>query len=792
MTGHAENERCVVFGWRWLRTIRGLSSHGTNLPFGEEAHDEADISRAVHLAALNAEADRLRDGGDPTAAAQAYAAALAVDPTRTDLRVQYANMLKDSRQYALARIAYEQAQSEREGDADIPLQLGHLLKLTGQRTKAIDAYRRVLTLQPGHPDAERELAVLGEADQQQAVFTRFLQAGGPEALLAVADEMRSMRDRLDLLLRWLPDLAGQAAFPLAQYTTFRRIWDVPAPDAPAGPITITVVLGLDDLPPADLHAQLTALGRQTFTGFEAVLYARGTAARQLAERLAASDTRFRFVSPLTGEAGWQTERRLAESAGGDWVLLPAPCARLHRHALSWVAWAATATDAAAFICDQETNLDTAAACRREAPVFRQAVDFDTLLGSNPYGDTVAVRCSALQALTQRLPPAALAGLRSAILLDLAKIGLVGHLPLPLVSLSPSAAACRGAGDGARHHAVVAACLTQWNLAGQVTLTPAADAAAPAIVTWRPGRPDATLSVIIPTRNNAPDAAAFVNSLRATADRPDRLAVVVVDNGSDTDLSLGMLAELARTDGVAVLRRDEPFNWSRLNNVAAATTGTDLLVFANDDMLMLSGGWDGRLRGLLERPDVGAVGARLLYEDGTLQHAGVLFGWNGGVIHDGLYEPGDAPGPTGRWQIARAAGAVTGAFLATRRALFESLGGFDERSLAVSYGDIDYGLRLRLRGLRMLYDPAVTLTHAESKSRGLDHMSPEKAARDRAEHAVMVQRWGTTLDRDPGVNPIWVASTLPFRMIAPPRLERIEEHIRTTASRDPWHPTAASL
>ena len=95
------------------------------------------------------------------------------------------------------------------------------------------------------------------------------------------------------------------------------------------------------------------------------------------------------------------------------------------------------------------------------------------------------------------------------------------------------------------------------------------------------------------------------------------------------------------------------------------------------MVMLSEGMGRAPAGLLERPEIGAVGARLLYPDDTVQHAGVLFGWKGSVIHDGLYESGLEPGPANRWHVSRAVGAVTGAFLATRRELFLAQQGFDE-------------------------------------------------------------------------------------------------------------------
>ena len=121
---------------------------------------------------------------------------------------------------------------------------------------------------------------------------------------------------------------------------------------------------------------------------------------------------------------------------------------------------------------------------------------------------------------------------------------------------------------------------------------------------------------------------MAESLRRTATAPEAVTLLIVDNGSRREHDLQILSDLARQDNVRLLRLDQPFNWSHLNNQAAAETDASVLVFANDDMEMRGIGWDALLRGLLERDEIGAVGARLLYEDGSIQHAGVLFGWKG--------------------------------------------------------------------------------------------------------------------------------------------------------------------
>jgi hypothetical protein len=136
-------------------------------------------------------------------------------------------------------------------------------------------------------------------------------------------------------------------------------------------------------------------------------------------------------------------------------------------------------------------------------------------------------------------------------------------------------------------------------------------------------------------------------------------------------------------------------------------------------------------------------------------------------------------------VTRAVSAVTGAFLATRRDVFEAHGGFDDTELAVSYGDVDYALKLRRSGLTILWAPQIALYHFESKTRGLDHLDPEKRARDAAERAVMRERWGAVLDSDPSLNPAWLMASLPFRLLAPPSQVRLWAHIEMCARENPW-------
>lgn len=754
---------------RFLRFIlRILGSARTLEPHATSHTPKLDL----HLGLLLQSADSLRDAGNAVHAAAAYREALALAPSRSDVRVQLGNMLKDSCQFTAAETVYREALALSD-QADTHLQLGHLYKAMGRRAQALTEYRRAVELDPGAGDAVQELAEAGDHRQQERRFDAEVFGGGVEALLTLSHAIASMRTELDRLSRMLPEAQARTAFPIALYDTFRAVFPVPVASA-APNLTFHIVLLAEREGVATLFAQINAIQAQSLRSWTLSVLGHTPERQRVAELAAVSDARIRWVEVNAESSHAGSEQEHAGAIAEDWVLLLAAGAMLDVQALSWFVAAAAWSGASAFVTDEETVTLQRSRVVHSSPVLRHVVDFDTLLQVNVFGETIAVRSDAYRMILPSLPNASVAASRSVLLLVLSSAGQVGHVPYPLV--------WRSAQDpvvAADHLEGVAAYLDWAGLACNVTQEPGA---APA---WQPRQPYTPIAVIIPTRDNAADLLAMVCSLRETAAAPGTLDFILVDNGSSQATDLHLLQQIAGEKGVKVIRRDEAFNWSNLNNEAAKQTEAPLLLFANDDMRMITAGWDMRLRGLLERKDVGAVGARLLYDDDTVQHAGVIFGWKGSVIHDGLFEAADAPGPAYRWQVTRAVGAVTGAFLATRRDCFLGMGGFDAAALPVAYSDIDYALKLRATGLKVLWTPTITLYHHESKTRSLDHTDAWRTARNAHERAVMDARWGIIMDQDPSIHPFWFAATLPFRLLTSPSLERVQEHIIQTGSRAPW-------
>ena len=258
-------------------------------------------------------------------------------------------------------------------------------------------------------------------------------------------------------------------------------------------------------------------------------------------------------------------------------------------------------------------------------------------------------------------------------------------------------------------------------------------------------PAPLVSVIIPTRDGGAVLERCLESLSKTS--YPHYEVTIVDNGSRDPATLALLSR----SSARILRWDAPFNFSAINNFAVRSARGALVALLNDDVEVISPAWLGRMVAHAVRPEVGAVGARLLFPDGRVQHAGVVTGLLGvaGHAHRGL--PRKEPGYFGRAALTQGFSAVTAACLVVRRALYEQVGGLDEQHLPVSFNDVDFCLRLRELGLRNVYEAEAELFHHESWSRGAD-TTREKRALAAREAAWMEARWGDLLLRDPAWNP----------------------------------------
>lgn len=317
-------------------------------------------------------------------------------------------------------------------------------------------------------------------------------------------------------------------------------------------------------------------------------------------------------------------------------------------------------------------------------------------------------------------------------------------------------------------------IAEWAATLASTLDPATIVRLPRILSHRPAGapetplrpfpaptwPEPTVAIVIPTRNHAALLGACIDSIRTiTAYPPDKLHIVIIDNGSDEPDALALLERLATTPNTLVIRDPSPFNYARLNNAAAAAAAErqncnpakeDVLLFLNNDTEIVEPGWLHAMAGWAATPGIGVVGPKLLYPDRTIQHAGVVLGIGGVAGHSFVGLPADSPGYLGLAGITREAAALTGACIAIRRALFEEIGGFDEH-LQIAFNDTALCLEALRRGNRNLYLGDVSVIHHESKSRGFDD-TPEKLARFRDECSHVRLKYKSLFDQDPYYSP----------------------------------------
>ncbi|WP_158813596.1 glycosyltransferase family 2 protein [Methylocapsa sp. S129] len=256
------------------------------------------------------------------------------------------------------------------------------------------------------------------------------------------------------------------------------------------------------------------------------------------------------------------------------------------------------------------------------------------------------------------------------------------------------------------------------------------------------------SIIVATRDRLDLFARCIEGLKS-ATRLGGAEVLVVDNDSARDDTKAYLADLARDARFRILHMPGPFNFSRLCNQGAAAARAPVLVFLNNDTEIIDETWLDILLAFTAHSDVGAVGAKLLYPNGRVQHAGVVLGIDGRAGH---FERGIAasdPGYFGRLNMPHPVCAVTAACLAVEAKKFFAVGGFDEVNLPVELNDVDLCLRLNERGWKTLCAPAAQLIHRESASRGASVRPDERYG---AQHDYFRARWLAVLRDDPYFHP----------------------------------------
>jgi O-antigen biosynthesis protein len=517
------------------------------------------------------------------------------------------------------------------------------------------------------------------------------------------------------------------------------------PAQPESRFSLEAIVTLDGDCEDALEAIAASMQAQTHYDWHLALVASGNAsaaARGYAEQLARDDSRIAYRGSGEDRVVDAVNAVIAESAA-DWIALLPPEIILSPGALSSLARAAAAHPDTRLIYSDDDRIDPETMVRWN-PFFKPDWSPDLLRAMNYLGPLVVFdRQTVLDVGGLRH------GLSGAEVFDLAlrvseRSSHVHHVPDVLVTTITTAP-----GPGMSWHA------SDWREAERRALQ---DALARRQIdgdverglhpgTWRvryalPDPPGVT--AVIPTGGKLDMLRPCLIDLIERTDYPN-LEILLVDN-SRADGVERLVAELSPR--FPKLRRLPnplaPFNYSTLVNSAIPHVTTPLLLMLNDDITVIEPGWLRAMVELAQRPDVGIVGAKLLYPDDTIQHAGVVLGPYGGSVHVFKRLPGDEPGFFDLPDVVRNVSAVTFACAVIDRAVFDVIGGMDEEHFPVAFNDTDYCLRAREAGYEVLYTPHATLYHHESITKVvIAHPSEIEFLRE---------RWGHVIDHDPYYNP----------------------------------------
>ncbi|CAN5371657.1 hypothetical protein BH09PSE6_BH09PSE6_05030 [soil metagenome] len=533
---------------------------------------------------------------------------------------------------------------------------------------------------------------------------------------------------------------------------------------------ISIVMPVYNTDRRILEAAIESVRRQVYPHFELCIADDASPdpkVRETLQRFAALDPRIRIVYREQNGHIVQASNSALELASGEFVALLDHDDLLHPLALHFVVDAINRFPDAGIVYSDEDKID--AFGLRYEPYFKSRFNYDLLLSQNMISHLGVYRRSLIEGV---------GGFREAFKgsqdYDLAlrvveRIEPHQIIHIPRVLYHWRAIAGSTAVDSSeKPYAVVAAHAAvkdHLDRPGRnAEVLPAPEMPNYSRVRFELPEKAPHVTIIVPTRDRLDLLSMCIDSIIEKTQYPS-YDIVIVDNGSVEAATHAYLDRLPR-DRVTVVRDDRAFNFSALNNFAAASARGPLLCLLNNDIEVRQPEWLDELARLASRDDVGCVGARLWYPDERLQHGGVLLGIGGIASHSHKFLARGAAGYFGRAVLPQQLTAVTAACLMIRKTVYQEVGGFDEQ-LAVAFNDIDFCLRVVEAGYRNIWTPASELIHHESASRGVES-SPEKVDRFNREVEFMTKRWRTALLSDAAYSPNLTLNDESFDMAWPPR------------------------
>ena len=450
--------------------------------------------------------------------------------------------------------------------------------------------------------------------------------------------------------------------------------------------------------------------------------------RAILEEYQEKDERIKVVFRTSNGHISTASNSALDIAKGEWIALLDHDDELAKHALYLVAHEINQHPETMFIYSDEDKIDKES--KRYDPYFKPDWNPDLFLSYNYVTHLAVYEASLLKKLGGFRQ-----GYEGSQDYDLAlrfteniSANNIRHLPYILYhwrSIVGSAAMGHYAKDYAAKAGLRAIRdhLERLNIKAQVSLIP--NLGTMLRVSYALPKQKPLVSIIIPTRNHHEMLKACLESIWENTNYPN-YEIIIADNQSSEVDALDYFEELAKENRAKILQYKFPFNYSGINNFAARVANGEVLCFLNNDIKIINKEWLKEMVSHALRPEIGAVGAKLLYPDDTVQHGGVLLGVGGVAGHAHKYFHASDNGYFCRASLIQNFSAVTAACLVVTKKLYDEVGGFDEENLTIAFNDVDFCLRLHEAGYRNIWTPYALLYHYESKSRGYED-TPENTS-----------------------------------------------------------------
>ena len=690
-------------------------------------------------------------------------------------------------------------------NANTLLSLGRFLNRHGDKAQASLCARRSMVLEPGKPGAGDVLATAFRRDGNpaEAVMHRRTLAQSPDDLPALMRlgqlyeqsgkffeaatvTLQALRlvdddDQLILRLRRLSAAPSVrqllAGTPLTtQYHKWLAAYGQPDQDAIDADIQgwskrpmISIILPVHDPDPQFLQHAIASVRQQRYPDWQLCICddaSRDPAVIAILDQAAAADRRILLRRRLQNGHISRASNDALEDATGDFVGFLDHDDRLADEALYWVAKAIRDHPQGKLFYSDEDKIDTAG--ERFDPHFKPDWSPHLILSQN-YVCHLAVYDRDLVAAVGGLRVGYEGSQDHDLVLRVSRHlegQQIHHIPRLLYHWRTAVGSTAFDRD-AKPYALAAAqrAVSDHLQERGITAKVSIDRTRLRLQFQLPS-PSPRVTIIVPTRDQAALTGQCLRAVLRMTDYP-ALRLIVVDNDSREAATAALLDDLQTDPRVQVLPSPGAFNFSALNNHAVATDNSEMVCFLNNDCEPLHPEWLAEMVALAAHQEVGLVGAKLLYPDETIQHAGLhLVGDN--VAHHSFVGMAERDGGyMDRNNHLRNVAAVTGACMVMRRTVFDAVGGFDAVHFPIDFSDVDLCLRTRESGLQVVWTPHAVLTHHESASRG-QFMSVAKETAHRAACQAMHERFGAALYDDPFYNPNLSFERADHQLAFPPR------------------------